>query len=136
MTDVARSGPSPCPIPRCALEWYCALSLVALAGFVWFVPAQGGAAEVLGFGLVGRLSWSLLFAVAGLAQVAALWLRNPLAQRWTAFIGFISALVVSLTVLASLDLPLFTGLIVPLTCGEGYVFALLRGAKWAGCTTD
>lgn len=124
----------PCPIPRCALEWHCAFSLIIVAVVIEALVPNGAAINLLGLGHT-QFGWAIFLGFSGAAQAAALGTKYRVIQRWTALSGcFISVLILGSIVAspASLDATLITiGMLSPIIGSEGYVFLLLKGARWS-----
>ena len=129
---VSENRPEPCPIPRCALEWYLASEMLVIAALLGVVADNGSVAAALGFGHfpVARLGWGLLMGIPAVVQIVSLLTRNRLLQRWAAFIASIVSLSLATILLQIPSLPILAGVLLVQTIAEFIVFAILKGARW------
>lgn len=128
--------PTPCPIPRCALEWYLALQAAVAGSTVWLSgdPRLGHYDICLPLIHIpmNSLRWGLSLWIIAVLQMLALrvapiapqqFIAGAAAFTWAAFAlstwhGGMVALACGISVLAAL--------------GQVYVCAMLKGAKWSG----
>lgn len=124
----------PCPIPRCALEWYLAAQAAFAGTSIWLSgdPRLGRYDILLPFVSIPMNSWRwavTLWLIAAL-QALAVQIAPAVVQRWAAGLAAftwaafaISAYHVGLVAFAF-------GAAILAALGQVYVCAMFRGARW------
>lgn len=127
---MVRGKATPCPIPRCALEWQLSFLLLACAVMILFgadMTSLFGAGSARHF----RTFWSFLLGLPAILQIAALLTPNRALHRWTAFVAGMVSLVFAKFLFHADSLSIPAGVFVVQTLGELFVFLMLAGAKWS-----
>ena len=126
--------PIPCPIPRCALEWYLALKAIVAGSAVWWSgdPRLGHYDICLPFIHVpmDSMRWGITLWLVALGQIIALQLVSSIPQRWTAGIAAFTWATFATSAYHG-GMVAFAGPIAILAFfGQLYICAMLIGAKW------
>lgn len=124
----------PCPIPRCALEWFLVVSAIVAGISIWMSgDPRLGHYDIALPAIDIRMNsarWGMAFELLGVMQAAAIMWRHSGPQRlvagvaaftWAAFA--ISAWHGGMVAFAFGDALLAAG-------GQMYVCAMFRGARW------
>lgn len=124
----------PCPIPRCALEWYLVAQAIAAGASIWWSgdPRLGHYDIRMLFVCLpmDSIRWGItLWTIAGL-QVAALQIGATAAQRLVAGIGAFTWAALALSMMHGGMVAYAFGSAVLAALGQLYVCAMLRGARW------
>jgi hypothetical protein len=126
----------PCPIPRCALEWFLAVSGPVIGTTIWWSgdPRLGHYDVCLSLIHIpmNAMRWGIALWLVGVLQMAALYAAPTAPQRLAAGLACFAWVVLAFS--------LFHGGMVAFACpaslllalGELYVCAMLRGARWTG----
>lgn len=127
--------PTPCPIPRCALEWY----LVAKAAVVGSSVLQSGDPRLGHYDIalpflyipMDSLRWGVALWLLAVVQAVALMIRPQAPQRWVSgFAAFVWA-AFALSAWHGGMVAVACGLAVLASLGQLYVCAMFRGARWS-----
>jgi hypothetical protein len=124
----------PCPIPRCALEWYIAAqAIVAGISIWWSGDPRLGHYDIAFLGLhipMDSLRWALALGLVGVAQMAAISIAPSAPQRWIAGIACFAWAALALSMLHGGMVAYGFGSAVLAAFGQLYVCAMFRGARW------
>lgn len=126
----------PCPIPRCALEWYLATKAAVVGTTVWLSgdPRFGHYDIYLPFAHIpmSSLRWAIALWLVALLQILALCLAPTAPQRWAAGLAAFAWAAFAISAWHGGMVAVACGASVLAALGELYVCAMLRGARWSG----
>lgn len=120
---------TPCPIPRCTLEWNLALTMIAVAVFLALSDQHSFSAE-LGMRADAQHLWALVIGFPGLLQATALMTPKRILHRWAAFMAMLASAGFAVILWNGPYLTILTGIFIVHTGFEAFVFLALRGARW------
>lgn len=131
---IERRPAVPCPVPRCALEWYLALQAVAAGIGVGATGDPRLAVDMVNFGLfllpMNAALWAVWLTAAGALQMLSLCVLGQAPQRYAAGFGCFTFAMFGVSCfqggMTSFAAPI-AGLAAIL---ELFVCAILRGARW------
>jgi hypothetical protein len=126
----------PCPIPRCALEWYLTAQAAVAGTGIWLSgDARLGRYDICLPLLkipMNSLRWGVALWFIAILQALALYLAPIAAQRWVAAVSAFcwAAFAISTYHAGMIEFACPVSALAAL--GQLYVCAMLRGARWTG----
>ena len=128
--------PIPCPIPRCALEWFLAALAAVTGTSVWLSgdPRFGHYDICLPFVHIGMSSmrWGVCLWLIAVAQAVSLLIVPHKPQQLVAGLAAFAWAAFSLSVWHGGMVAVAFGVACLSALGQLYVCAMLRGARWTG----
>lgn len=124
----------PCPIPRCALEWYLACQAIVAGVSIWWSgdPRLGHYDIALPFLHIpmDSMRWAVALWLIAILQAVALELAPAAPQRWVAGLAAFTWAALALSMLHGGMVAYAFGSATLAFLGQLYVCAMLRGARW------
>jgi hypothetical protein len=126
----------PCPIPRCALEWFLAV-MAAVAGTTIWLSGDvrlGDYDIALPFLNVSMSAarWGITLWLTCAAQSIALYLAPLAPQRIAAFLACLTWMAFAASTWHAGMIAFAFGVAVLSALGQLYVCAMLQGSRWTG----
>lgn len=126
----------PCPIPRCALEWYLALQAMIAGTSIWWSgdPRLGHYDIALPFAHIpmDSVRWAITLWLIAVVQMVALCIQPAAPQRWVSGIAAFAWAAFALSTLHGGMIAYAFGSAVLAALGQIYVCAMFRGGRWTG----
>lgn len=119
----------PCPIPRCALEWFMAIGTKGMGWWILLSPLGLQFRQYLnGLPEIARIvptTWAIALIIGGFGQIAALSISARWPQRWSALMSGLLWLYVGVSAYNS-GLYYLVWPCLLFVCGQLYVAMMLR----------
>lgn len=124
----------PCPIPRCALEWYLALQAAVAGTTILFAGDPRLAHYDISLPFIhipmDAIRWGAALWTLAIVQALAISIASTAPQRWVSGIAAFAWAALALSMPHGGMVAYAFGSAVLAALGQLYVCAMFRGARW------